>query len=146
MASTYLSLNVHVVFATRQRAPVITDLVRPDLHAYIGGTIRGLDLIPMAVGGVADHVHFLARMKSTHAIADIVREVKKASSLWMVQRHPDFAWQEGYGAFSVSPKEVPGVVAYIAAQEEHHRTLSSADEMRALLQEFDIEYDARYFD
>jgi REP element-mobilizing transposase RayT len=100
----------------------------------------------MAVGGVADHVHFLARTKSTHIVADVVREVKKASSLWMAQRHPDFAWQEGYGAFSVSPKEVPGVVAYIAAQAEHHRTLSSADEMRAFVEEFDIEYDAHYFE
>jgi hypothetical protein len=125
---------------------MIVDEWRADLHGYIGGTVRGLGAVPLAVGGVSDHVHFLASLKGTHAVADLVREVKKASSLWAKGRYRRFAWQTGYGAFSISHSDVPGVVAYIANQDEHHRKLSSADELRALLVEFGIPYDEKYFE
>ncbi len=146
MASTYLSLNVHVVFATKGRKPTIDPAWRRDLHAYIGGTVRGLGAVPIAVGGVADHVHLLAGFRATQCVADVVREIKKASSVWAADQSSGFAWQVGYGAFSVSPTQVPSVVAYIAEQEEHHRRVSSAEELRALLLEYGIPCDERFFE
>jgi putative transposase len=97
------------------------------------------------VGGVADHVHFLASLNTTHCVADLVREVKKASSGWASERYSRFGWQTGYGAFTLSAKERPAVINYILNQEEHHRTISSTDELLALLKEHDIQYDPRYF-
>jgi putative transposase len=146
VASTYLKLNIHIVFATKDRAPTIDARWRDDLHAYIGGTIRGLKGTALAVGGVADHVHVLAGIRATHSIADLVRELKKASSIWASERYERFAWQEGYGAFSVSASHVSVVTEYIRNQEQHHLQISSADELRALLAEFGVEYDERYFE
>lgn len=146
MASTYLALNVHIIFATKGRAPMIGAEWRDDLHAYVGGTVRGLGAIPSAVGGVSDHIHLLAGLRGTHAVADLVREVKKASQTWAGERFPGFRWQEGYAAFSVGPGDVGKVAAYIANQEEHHRQVSSADELRTLMAEFGIEFDERFFE
>lgn len=118
---------------------------RPRLHAYLGGTLRGLGATPLAIGGVDDHVHLLVGIKATHAVADLVRETKKASTEWVrgEQGLRDFRWQEGYAALSVGSPEP--VVAYIANQEAHHRKLDSADELRALLEEAGVEIDPRYF-
>ena len=146
MSSTYLALNVHVIFATKGRAPMIADDWRSDFHAYLGGTVRGLGAVPQIVGGVADHVHLLVGLRGTHAVGELVREVKKATNAWARDRSPGFAWQEGYGAFSVSPSDVDKVVAYIANQEEHHRVYSSYDELRKLLSEHGIECDERFFE
>ena len=146
MASTYLSLNIHIVFATKRRAPLIADTFRDDLHAFIGGVARTFGATVFRVGGTADHVHVFASTKASIALADFVRELKKASSRWAVDRSPAFSWQAGYGAFSVSPHDVKSVAAYVARQAEHHHALSSADELRALLKEHDITFDERYFE
>lgn len=146
VASNHLALNVHIIFATKGRAPMIAETWRPDLHAYIGGSVRGLGAVPTIVGGVADHVHILAGLRGTHAVSDLVREVKKASAVWAKERCVGFQWQEGFGAFSVSPTDVAKVVAYIANQEEHHRVHSLSDELRAIMVEFGIEVDERFFE
>ena len=83
MSSTYLSLHYHIVFSTKDRAPLIAESWRPRLHEYLGGTARGLGGFPEGIGGVADHVHILAGLKSTHCVADFLRELKKASSAWV---------------------------------------------------------------
>src|SRR5690348_9706941 len=105
MPSTYLSLHYHLVFSTKGRVPSIDAAWRSDLHAYLGGTIRGLGGVPEAIGGVADHVHLLVGLKATHCLADVIRELKKAASIWVHEKigAGDFAWQEGYAAFTVSP-------------------------------------------
>jgi Transposase and inactivated derivatives len=148
MGSTYLSLHYHLVFATKQRQAIIAAEWRPRLHEYLGGTITGLGGFSQGVGGTADHVHLLVGLKATHCLADVLRELKKASSRWV---HDEinlaaFAWQEGYGAFSVSPPARPGVQRYIANQEEHHRTKSSKDELHEMLVKAGIEYDPNYFE
>ena len=104
MPATYLSLHYHIVFGTKDRVPSIDSAWRSRLHEYLGGTIRGLGGFPEEVGGVADHVHLLTGLKATHCLADVMREVKKASSIWVHDelRIPHFAWQEGYAAFTVS--------------------------------------------
>jgi putative transposase len=144
--STYSNLNVHVVFATKQRKPLIAPDWMGELHAYIGGVFRNLAATAFAVGGMKDHVHVIAGLRATHAPADLVREVKKASSLWAAVRCPRFAWQEGYGAFSESAARVPEIIAYIARQEDHHRRVSSAEELKALLAEHGIAFDECYFE
>ena len=146
MPSTYLSLNTHIIFATKGRAPMIGDAWRHELHGYIAGTVRGLGATSFATGGVSDHVHLLAGLKATHCVADFVRDVKRASSIWASERYDRFAWQVGYAALSIRASEIPVVSAYIGAQEEHHRTISSSDELRALLTEFGIPIDERFFE
>ncbi len=144
--STYLALHVHVVFATKRRESTLADAWRDDLHAYLGGVARGLGTVPLAVGGVGDHVHLLLGLRATHAIADVVRELKKASSAWARDRAGGFAWQEGYAALSVGPEGVDAVVRYVHDQERHHRERSSRDELRELLAEAGVPIDERYFD
>ena len=146
MASTYVSLRVHLVFATKGRRPVIADAWRNRLHEYLGGVLRGLGATPLAIGGVSDHVHILVGIKTTHAVADLVREIKKASTEWVRNEAKvrAFQWQEGYAALSVG--ETKSVIAYVQHQEEHHRRVNSADELRALLEEAGVEVNPRYFE
>jgi putative transposase len=118
MSSTYLSLHYHLVFSTKDRAPVIAPPWRLRLHHYIGGAIRGLGGFPEEVGGIADHVHLLIGLKATHCLADVMRELKKASSIWVheeIGSSQMFAWQEGYAAFTVS------ATARAAVRKQVHR-------------------------
>ncbi|MDP1799388.1 MAG: IS200/IS605 family transposase [Planctomycetaceae bacterium] len=148
MASTYLSLHYHLVFATKNREAVIASEWRPRLHEYLGGIISGLAGFSQGVGGVADHVHLLVGLKATHCLADVMRELKKASSVWVHEQIglQTFAWQEGYAAFTVSAPTRAAVQQYIANQEEHHRVRSSRDELLNMLAKAGIEYDSRYFE
>lgn len=118
---------------------------RNALHAYLGGTLRGLGTFVYTVGGTSDHVHVAAGLKPAQAVADVVRELKKATSKWAADHCEGFAWQTGYGAFSFSFRERQTIVSYVNGQEQHHLRVTSADELRALLAEHDIAYDERYF-
>ncbi len=148
MASTYLSLHYHLVFGTRNREPCIALSWRPRLHEYLGGTISGLSGSSQGVGGVADHVHLLVGLRATHCLADVLRELKKASSLWVHEQIGlrSFAWQEGYAAFTVSATARAAVQNYIARQEEHHRRKSFREELVEMLSKAGIEYDPKYLD
>jgi putative transposase len=106
MGSTFSSLRAHIVFSTQERRPFIRDNWRSDLHGYLGNTTRGLNAIPESIGGVVDHVQLLASYGSTMALADFVRKLKKASSVWVAENHESaFRWQEGSSAFSVSASQ-----------------------------------------
>jgi REP element-mobilizing transposase RayT len=148
MPSTYLSLHYHLVFGTKNREPLIAPEWRARFHDYLGGTIRGLGGFPEGVGGVADHVHLLIGLKATHCLADVLRELKKASSVWVHEEIGlrSFAWQEGYAAFTVSATSRDAVRHYIASQEEHHRVKSFREELVEMLNKAGIEYDPKYLD
>src|SRR5437870_147299 len=148
MASTYLSLHYHLVFGTKKREPFIAPQWGSRLHEYLGGTISGLGGFPQAVGGVADHVHVLVGLKATHCLADVLRELKKASSVWVHEAIglQEFAWQEGYAAFTVSPTARRAVKSYIANQEEHHRAKSLREELIEMLNKARVEFEERYLD
>ena len=148
MGSTYLSLHYHLVFATKNREPLLDATWRSNLFKYLGGTVTGLAGVPEVVGGVADYVHLLVALKATHCLADFMRELKKASSIWVHQEIGlrSYAWQEGYAAFSVSPNARPAVRSYIGNQEEHHRVKSSREELLEMLERAGIEYDPVYFE
>jgi REP element-mobilizing transposase RayT len=148
MASTYLSLHYHLVFGTKYREPAIAAEWRSRLHEYLGGTISGLGGFPQGVGGVADHVHLLVGLKATHCLADVLRELKKASSAWVHKQIglASFAWQEGYAAFTVSATARESVQKYIANQEEHHRARSFREELIEMLERAGIQYDEQFLD
>ena len=148
MSSTYLSLHYHLVFSTKNRAPLIREQTLGRLHDYLGGTVKGLGGFSQGVGGVADHVHLLVGLKATHCLADFMRELKKASSGWMRAEggEPEFAWQEGYAAFTVSATARDAVKRYIAGQAEHHRVRPFREELIEMLNKAGIEYDEKYLD
>ena len=138
---------VHLVFSTKDRHPFLGSAVRPELHAYLATVARNAGCECFRVGGMADHVHLAVRFSRTLAISDLVEELKTSSSKWMKTRSPDFssfAWQRGYGAFSVGPADLEALRSYIDNQEEHHRTRTFQEEYRSFLQKYGIEFDERY--
>ena len=148
MPSTFLSLHYHLVFSTKDREPTIADAWRQRLHGYLGGTVNGLGGFAQGVGGVADHVHMLVGLKATHCLADFMRELKKASSVWVHEEIGlrSFAWQEGYGAFTVSSSARPRVQKYILNQAEHHRTKPFREELVEFLKKAGVKYEDRFLD
>jgi putative transposase len=146
MPSTHLSLHYHVVFSTKERRAWIDHPWRERLHAWLGGAIRAAGGIPDSVGGVGDHVHLLMGLRATHRLSDVMRDIKASSSDWV--RHglgrPIFAWQDGYGAFTVRASLRETVRRYVENQEEHHRRKSFLEEYRDLLLRHGVTFDERY--
>jgi len=140
-------LLIHIVFSTKDREPVLDVAVRPALHAYLATVARNSDCECYRVGGVADHVHLAIRLSRTMTTAKLVEELKISSSKWLKCQAPElaaFAWQRGYGAFSVGPSDLDALRHYIDSQEEHHRTRTFQDEYRAFLIKYGIDHDERY--
>jgi putative transposase len=145
MPQSLSRILVHLVFSTKNREPFITSAHRDRTFAYLGGALNGLGCPVIAAGGMSDHVHLLLMLARTLALSKVVEEVKKESSKWAKECiHPAFYWQNGYGAFSVSPSNVPQVEAYIRNQEQHHRAMTFQDELRELLRRHGVEWDERY--
>jgi REP element-mobilizing transposase RayT len=117
------------------------------VHPYLGGILREIHAAPIVIGGTADHVHILTRLPADLAVADCLRAVKANSSRWVKEKWPQrrgFAWQGGYGAFSVSESRQGAVIGYIQDQARHHRRISFQDEFLALLKNHAVEFDERY--
>jgi putative transposase len=148
MPQSLSAVYLHLIFSTKNRQPLLRDpALRTETHAYLGGISKKLDCPPIIVGGVDDHVHLLARQARTITQADWIKELKRVSSIWIKEREPilaDFAWQSGYGAFSVSVSNLDAVEHYIAHQEEHHRERSFQDEYRAFLKRHNVAWDEQY--
>lgn len=147
MGHSYTSCLMHVVYSTKNREPLITPELQARLHPYLGGIARENNFTALAIGGVADHVHLLLSLPSTLATAKAVQLIKGGSSKWVHDEFPDlahFAWQEGYGAFSVSISGVPDTVAYIEGQAAHHRHKTFQEEFIQFLERHRMEYDERY--
>jgi len=146
MPSTHTSLYYHLVWSTKDRRNTIDSAWRNRLHAWLGGNIRAQNGVAMTIGGVADHVHLMVGLRATHCLADVVRIVKSESSEWI---HKElgiraFEWQEGYGAFTVSPTQIDTVRHYIENQEQHHRVKTFQEEYLEMLQRAGVEYDEKY--
>jgi REP element-mobilizing transposase RayT len=147
MAHSYTNLLYHLVFSTKDRYPWLDPDIRPRVHEYLGGAIRSEGGVAYLVGGVLDHVHIFARLRQDKAVSDMLRDIKANSSGWIHKTFPnlrDFAWQAGYGAFTVSASQGDKVRRYIANQEEHHRKHSFQEEFVALLRAHGIEFDEKY--
>jgi putative transposase len=141
-----LSFNlVHIVFSTKNRAPLIHEDTIATLHAYLAGTARRLDCECYRVGGVNDHVHLAVKLATTKTAAKLVSEIKTGSSIWMKEQGSrNFAWQRGYGLFSVSPSDLAALIQYIDGQAMHHRKRSFQDEMRTFFEKYRIAFNERY--
>lgn len=147
MSQSLARLHVHLVFGTKNRAPLISDSIRDALHRYLAVVLQNLGCPATLINSVEDHVHILFELGRTVALSTAVEDVKKASSKWIKTQGPEFAefsWQAGYGAFAVSESNVPAVREYIAGQREHHRVKSFQEEYRAFLERHQISYDERY--
>ncbi len=147
MAHTYARLLTHVVFSTKNRVACLDAELKPTLFSYMGGIIRELRGNAIDVNGTADHVHLLVVLPPTVAISDALRVLKTDSSRWIHETWRDrarFAWQTGYGAFSVSQLKVDAVRRYIDGQEDHHRRVTFQEEFLTLLKRHEIPYDERY--
>jgi REP-associated tyrosine transposase len=148
MPQSLSAVYVHIVFSTKDRRPFLSDEpLRRQLYAGLASISRRLECPSLAIGGVADHVHLLGRQSRSITLADRVRDLKRLSSPWVKEQDPSlsqFAWQAGYGAFSVDPSGLEGVRQYIDGQEVHHRVTSFQDELRRLFRDADVEWDEKY--
>jgi putative transposase len=148
MPQSLSNILVHTVFSTKDRRPFLQDIeLRQELHRYLGGILTNLACPPIIVGGMEDHVHLLSGLSRTSEPAAMVKELKRSSSLWLKTNNSkmkDFAWQSGYGIFSIGFSQIESVRNYIEKQEEHHRQLCFQDEFRQFLQRYKIDFDERY--
>ncbi len=147
MPGTYSQILLHVVFSTKQREPWITSEVAEKLYPYVGGIVRAEKGVLYSIGGVEDHVHMYLRWRPDGLVSDLMRTVKSRSSKWIHEQFSAlhaFAWQEGYGVFTVSRSQDEKVKIYIATQAEHHKKQDFKSEFLRLLRAHEIEFEERY--
>lgn len=141
MGHTYARVFIHCIFSTKNREPTLLPERRVPLGNYLGGIAKSEGFHLIEAAGAADHLHLLILLPANYPLAQAVQKLKGGSSRWM---GPNFAWQQGYGAFSVSPSQVPAVRRYIRNQETHHRKRDFAQEFLSLLRHCGVEFDERY--
>jgi REP element-mobilizing transposase RayT len=147
MSQSLAFLLVHVIFSTKDRAPLLTAEIREELYPYLATVVRNAECECFRVGGVADHVHIALRLSRTVTMARLIQELKASSSQWLKEKSPalkNFSWQRGYGAFSVGPADLESLRTYIANQEEHHKKRTYQEEYRAFLVKYGVDFDGRY--
>ena len=148
MPQSLSQIYVHLVFSTKQRNTFLKDeTITSQLYAYLAGICQKRNCFTIIIGGDTDHVHLLFALSRQKNVADLVRELKTSSAIWVKQNQPplsDFQWQSGYGAFSVSQSQLEKVKNYIALQKEHHKQMSFQEEFRRLLKSHNVEFDEKY--
>lgn len=147
MSHTYNSQLMHCVFSTKERRQIITPDLQSRLWPYLGGIARENKMKAIAIGGVEDHVHILLSLPSTLSISKAMQLIKGGSSKWIhdtFPQHQAFAWQEGYGAFSIGISDVDRTTAYIENQAAHHSRTGFKIEFVEFLKKNKVEYDERY--
>jgi putative transposase len=147
MGQSLVKNYMHIVFSTKHRQNFILPPVEEELHAYLGGVCNELDCQTIKIGGYTDHVHILCMLSKKIALMKLLEIVKSHSSKWIKTKgegYGNFYWQDGYGAFSVNPKNVDDVIQYIQNQHVHHQQLGFQDEYRGFLKRYKVEYDERY--
>jgi len=147
MANTYTQLHVHALFAVKSRIGLIQKEWKDDLYKYIVGIVQHYDHKLLCINGMPDHVHVFFGMRPSQSLSDLMQDIKGSSSKWINDQRlvkGQFAWQEGYGAFSYSKSHVKNVISYIRNQELHHRSKTFLEEYREFLTKFGIDFDERY--
>ena len=147
MAQSLSSILIHLVFSTKNREPFITPAIETELHPYMAKIFCELKSPSLAIDGTSDHLHILFSLGRVIKVADLVEEVKTASSKWIKtkgQEFKSFHWQKGYGAFSIGQSNVTALKRYIRNQKQHHVRITFQDEYRKFLRSYGIEYDERY--
>jgi REP element-mobilizing transposase RayT len=145
MPQSLANILIHAIWSTKGRRPLISDNVRAGLHGYMAGVLRNLESPALIINSVTDHVHILCQLSKNVATCKLLEEVKKSSSKWMKEQGVlDFAWQNGYGVFSVSQSNVGAVRKYIESQAEHHKKRDFKAEFREFCKRHDVAIDERY--
>lgn len=143
MSQSLSKMYIHIVFHTKYNQDMIQADVENEFYAYLGGLLKGNKCVPIAINGIPNHVHVLCIMSKNIALADLVEDLKRNSSRWIKTKgthYADFAWQGGYGGFSVSQSKVDVVKRYVENQKEHHRTESVKVEYVRFLKEYGVDY------
>ena len=147
MPQSYASILLHLVFSTKNREPLISPTIEPELFAYLGAVMKTNGSPALAINGSLDHVHILTSFCRTKSVAEVIEELKTDSSAWIKTKGKEFSqfyWQTGYGAFSIGRSNVGSLKSYIARQKTHHKKVTFQDEFRKLLRLYEIEFDERY--
>jgi REP element-mobilizing transposase RayT len=144
MSHSYSQNVIHVVFSTKDRQKTIAPNFQLKLWAYAVGICKNDGIFLLGVGGIEDHLHLLIQLPPTLALAKAINSIKSNSSRWANQEGQRLAWQQGYGAFSVSYSLVATVLQYINKQKEHHKKMTFQEEFLALLKKHGVEFDPRY--
>ncbi len=144
MSHTYSQNVLHVVFSTKDRHKAISPEFQPRLWAYVAGVCQKVEILVHAVGGTEDHIHLLIQVPPSLPVAKGILTIKSNSSRWANEQGHRFAWQQGYGAFSVSSSNVPAVVQYIRNQQAHHKKRGFEEEFVALLKKHGVTFDAKF--
>ena len=147
MAQSLSNVLLHIVFSTKNRQPFVDEAIEQDLFNYLATACKSLKCPAHKIGGTDDHVHIACTLARTVSISELVQHVKQDSSQWIKgkgDKHRDFAWQNGYGAFSIGQSQLPALRQYIANQREHHRQESFQEEFRAVLRKYGVDFDERY--
>jgi len=143
MPQSLSCLVIHVVFSTKDRAPLLDHSIRPALYAYMATVIRNSGCDCYRIGGVADHIHIALSLSRTVTVAHIIEQMKTSTSKWLKTQpliEANFSWQRGYGAFSVALADLEHLLNYIDTQEDHHQKNSFQDEYRGFLERYEINY------
>ncbi|MFN4146294.1 MAG: IS200/IS605 family transposase [Runella sp.] len=147
MANTYTQIHIHLVFAVKYRQAQITNDWKDRLYKYITSIIQNNGHKLLIINGMADHIHILIGFRTTQSLADLVRDIKQMSSIWVNENKltkQKFAWQEGFGAFSYGHSQLPSIIKYIEHQEEHHKKRTFIEEYKSFLKLFEIDFDEKY--
>jgi len=144
MPHTYAQNVIHIVFSTKNRAKTISKDFQPRMWAYVAGICKNDGIFVHSIGGIDDHIHLLIQVPPSLSLAKAVLTIKSNSSRWANEEGQEFAWQQGYAAFSVSSSNVPAVVRYIETQESHHRKMTFDAELVALLKKHGVEFDPNF--
>jgi putative transposase len=148
MSQSLVQVYLHIVYSTKERRPFLRDQdLGGRLHSYLAGACKNMETPSLKIGGAEDHIHILCRMAKVISISNLIKELKRESSKWVKQQKSvlrRFYWQSGYGAFSVSPSHIDGLIEYITNQIEHHKRESFQDEFRRLCKKYSAPIDERY--
>jgi len=147
MAQSLSQIILHIIFSTKNRSPLIKEDIIHELHAYLATTAREKGWECYRVGGVEDHVHLLLRQPRADKLSDFIGHLKRNSSKWMHTKgakYQDFAWQDGYGAFSIGYSQMESVIDYIDRQKEHHQKWTFQEEYKLVLQKYHLDYEEKY--
>ena len=146
--SSYRQILYHLIFRTKEGKKTLTQTYINELFAYIHGVIKSKNSVLHRINGLEDHIHLLSDLHPSIALADYIKDIKVASSIWMKQsgKFPHFTgWADGYGALTYAWRDREMIINYIKNQQEHHRKVSFAEEYKKLLEEHGIKIDERFF-
>ncbi|MBX3473141.1 MAG: IS200/IS605 family transposase [Planctomycetes bacterium] len=148
MGDSYHACHYHLIFACKDRQPLLTDAILSELFSYVHGLLDVRESLLIKGGGIADHVHLLIRVPPKHAPSDVIRDIKANSSRWIREKWPKvgFAWQDGYGLFTVSMSLIAKTKEYIEKQAEHHRKMTFLDELKRYLKNHEISFETRFLE